>query len=178
MNSSLPRMQKINFRSCIICFIINYGIGIFGYLSTLDLTGEVIFERESPEIFYPDVLMLIARILFIIFLILSVPINVHPCRMSINELCGRSETWWHVLITTILVIISIVVAIVYPDILGVYNFIGGIAVIGYALVFPMFIYYKEEKSTWAKVRESIWIWPVSACCFVSAIQTLLDFIPS
>lgn len=58
-------------------------LGLFGYLSTLDNTPDLIIMRSQPSYIQNDFLMVIGRIFMVITLIFAIPVNIMPCRSAI-----------------------------------------------------------------------------------------------
>lgn len=77
---NLRRMNKVATRSLVGVLVPYIILSIFGYLSTLDDTPNMIIMRSAPRHISNDWLMVLARILMSITLVIAVPINIPPCR--------------------------------------------------------------------------------------------------
>lgn len=80
---NMRRMNKVAKRALFAVLFPYICLSIFGYLSTLDNTPNMIIMRRSPKHISNDWLMVMARILMSITLIIAVPINIPPCRKVI-----------------------------------------------------------------------------------------------
>lgn len=81
----------MSIRSMGALFFTYFALGLFGYLSTLDSTPDLIIMRRAPELIPNDFLMVIARGLMVIILVVAVPINIPPSRRVIIKLLFRYE---------------------------------------------------------------------------------------
>jgi len=115
-------------------------LGAFGYLSTLEDTPNIIIMRDLPSTLDNDWLMVIARILMAFTLVLAVPINLPPCRNSIQKLIfkveGRASFKIHAGISITILIVTLLIGIFYPNILVLFNILGGICATSFVLVIP------------------------------------------
>ena len=109
-------------------------LGLFGYLSTLDDTPSLIIMRKKPSGISNDFLMVIGRVLMSITLTIGVPVNIPPCRAAITKSWLRYQgevplymysLISHVVVTEALLIISLIVAVVFPNILILFSILGG-----------------------------------------------------
>lgn len=82
-NKNPRRMGKVARRALSGVLLPYLMLSIFGYLSLLDNTPQLIIMRSAPNAISNDWLMVIARVLMTITLIIGVPINLPPCRSSI-----------------------------------------------------------------------------------------------
>ena len=88
---NLRRMNKVATRAMLAVLLPFIILAIFGYLSTLDKTPQLIIMRRAPSHISNDWLMVIARILMSITLIIAVPINIPPCRKIIIKSWLRNQ---------------------------------------------------------------------------------------
>lgn len=77
---NLRRMSKVAKRSTIFTFIPFLILCLFGYLSTLNDTPNLIIMRKAPSHISNDWMMVLARFLMSISLVISVPINLFSGR--------------------------------------------------------------------------------------------------
>ena len=73
-------MGKVKDRSIMILVGFYLLIGVVGFLSLNTHTPALFIEREKPSNLTSDEFMLLAKILFIMALIVVIPMNVIPCR--------------------------------------------------------------------------------------------------
>jgi hypothetical protein len=87
-----------------------------------------------------DVCMKIAQIGFITVILTCIPVNMYPCREQIMSIFKIRETKKnHFLLTFVLTFTSFMIAIVYPDVLGLFGIFGGVFAASVGLVIPFFI---------------------------------------
>jgi amino acid permease len=80
---NLRRMSKVATRAMLAVLVPFILLALFGYLSTMSHTPQLIIMRKAPNDIGNDFLMVIGRILMSITLIIAVPINIPPCRKII-----------------------------------------------------------------------------------------------
>lgn len=115
-------------------------------------------------------------------LIAAVPINIPPCRDSILKICFKYEDpksspfWIHALITASLLVVTLIIALFYPNIISIFSFLGGFCGVFMVLIIPGAIYVKisglpatHPKNIGAIVAVVI----LSAFGFISVILTLM-----
>ena len=116
-------------------------------------------------------------------LIAAIPINIPPCRDSILKICFKYEDpksspfWIHALITASLLIVSLVVALFYPNIISIFSFLGGFCGVVMVLIIPGAIYIKisELPPTHIKNIGAITAVVILSCFgFISVIITLMQ----
>ena len=139
-------MKIVIFRSNAINIAINLTLAFFAYLSTLDDTPEVFIARSDPNRFNPDYAMLIGKLFYMVVLILSTVLNLFPAKKSIIDAMNKRDSiWTDRIVTCVLVWFSYLIAVVYPNILGVLSIVGGISVVGLALIIPMVLNWHMEQ---------------------------------
>lgn len=82
-NSNIRRIKKVSTRAMLAVYFPYMGLGLFGYLSTLDNTPDLIIMRQRPSLIPNDFLMVIGRFFMAITLTFGVPVNIPPCRLAI-----------------------------------------------------------------------------------------------
>lgn len=99
-----------------------------------------------------DVCMKIAQVGFITVILTCIPVNMYPCREQIMSIFKIRETKKnHFLLTFMLTFASFMIAIVYPDVLGLFGIFGGVFAASVGLVIPFFIKFcmlGEQEYKW------------------------------
>ncbi len=75
----------------------------------------------------------------------SVTLNQAPCRAQIFSFIGikrKTKTWEHFVATTMICSASIGVAIIFPNVISAFSFVGGTGAVFLVIIFPMLIYVK------------------------------------
>merc|ERR1719264_215441 len=91
--------------------------------------------------------MLIGKIFYMVVLILSTVLNLFPAKKSIIDAMNKRDSiWTDRIVTCVLVWFSYLIAVVYPNILGVLSIVGGISVVGLALIIPMVLNWHMEQN--------------------------------
>lgn len=85
-NANIRRIKKVSMRSMGALFFTYFALGLFGYLSTVGNTPNLIIMRKAPNMVPNDFLMVIGRVLMVIILIVAVPIGIPSCRQAIIKL--------------------------------------------------------------------------------------------
>ncbi len=83
---SKRRTRKVIFRSCLLNCVFYVIIGIVGYLTQPINTPDIIIERKSLKNDPKDILLTICRLLVAFMLIVKIPMNYNPMRLSIFNL--------------------------------------------------------------------------------------------
>lgn len=149
-------------------------LGLFGYLSTLEDTPKIIIMRDLPSTLDNDWLMVIARILMAFTLVLAVPINLPPCRNSIQRLVfkvkGRAPFKIHAGISISILIVTLIIGLFYPNILVLFNILGGVCATSIVLVIPSLLRIElsgKPKTHWQNVIILILVVFLSICGLIS-----------
>lgn len=139
-------MDKVIFRTIATMCTLFSVIALFGYLSLLTDVPPLIVMRRAPNTISNDGAMVFGRFLICLTLVIGVPLNLHPCRSSIEKLCfkveGTSPLWIHILITLGFIIVTMTVAIVFPNIVFVFSFLGGFCGTIMAIIIPALLHVK------------------------------------
>jgi amino acid permease len=80
---TVDRMSKVATRAMVGVLIPYILLGLFGYLSTLDSTPQLITFRVAPNSIGNDFLMVIGRVLMSFTLVIGVPVTIPSCRKVI-----------------------------------------------------------------------------------------------
>ena len=151
IDRSVRRMSKAAFRaiSIVLCgYII---IGLFGYFSVPDGTPSIITQRKTPPGIQDDWVMVVARTLFTITVVIAIPINIPPLRNSVTKFCFRRDQpslKLHVGITLISLLTALIIAIFYPSIIFLFNFLGGFCASILVVLIPSLFHYKLSDKPW------------------------------
>lgn len=92
-----------------------------------------------------DYLMQIGRFGVLWNILTSVTLNQAPCRAQIFSFIGKkgeTKTWEHALVTTLICLACIGVAIIFPNVISAFSFVGGTGAVFLVIIFPMLIYVK------------------------------------
>jgi len=91
------RMNKVISRSVIIMCILFTTISFFAYMSLLGNTPNIVIMRKAPDSIENDWAMVVCRCLISLTLTIGVPLQLNPCRLSIEKLCfdreGETPLW-------------------------------------------------------------------------------------
>jgi sodium-coupled neutral amino acid transporter 10 len=91
-NSSKTRMYKVTFRMTVFLVFINLLLGLFGYLSTLDSTGDISITRKSPESLGKDWANLLGIGFMVVTFVSAVPVNMHPIRSAMTRVVLNNKS--------------------------------------------------------------------------------------
>ena len=85
-----------------------------------------------------DAPMVAGRILILITLVCAIPLNLHPCRMSLFNAIGKPDPpmWMFLGVTVFILEATLALAIVTPNVLFVFNFMGALCSITLLVIFP------------------------------------------
>ena len=152
MNRSVRRMSKAALRAVLIVLAGYFIISIFGYLSVPKDSPSIITQRKTPPGIHDDWVMVVARIIFGSTIIVAIPINSPPFRGSIAKLCmgkDRPSNLAHILLTLFLLITTLGIAIAYPAIIFLFNFLGGFCASFLVLLIPGLLHFKLSGKPWS-----------------------------
>jgi solute carrier family 36 (proton-coupled amino acid transporter) len=180
-NPTMERMKKVTRRSLWIMTILFFSLAMFGYLSCLNDTPDLIILRDRPKDISNDAAMVVCRVLVTFTMSIAIPINLNPCRVSIQKLVfkteGKASNVMHYGITLGIILTSLILAIFLPDIKIVFNFLGGFCGGVMALIIPglMYIKHKDLPITSMKSLAVISVtWGLAAVGFTSIIIDIYD----
>ena len=82
--------------------------------------------------------MVLGRALILFTLVCAIPLNLHPCRMGIFTLIGRPDPplWLHLGVTFFLLEFTLILAVLIPDVIIVFSFMGALGSITLLVIFP------------------------------------------
>jgi len=168
------RVNKTIFRACATLGILYCIISACGYLSTLDATPDLVVMRD-PESTSDKYVMIVGKIAISIAILISVPLNLAPMRLTINTMVKWDQRPFslsrHMTLTATLLIASCCVAVVFPKIIAIVNILGGIFSVTIAYVAPSLLYLRLSKKslTHPKKIGVISLMVVIACCGVTGV---------
>ncbi|CAO2816984.1 unnamed protein product [Amaranthus hypochondriacus] len=144
------KMAKATKISLILCIIIYFSVGLFGYL----LFGESIatdilvnFDRSSESPWLNDMV----RLSYALHLVLVYPLLNFSLRGNIDELLFHkkpslaNDNFRFVTLTLILLALSYLAAIVIPDIWVFFQYVGSTTIISIAFIFPAAITLRDVR---------------------------------
>lgn len=171
VSRSVKRMSKVTFRAMLIVFCGYAVIALFGYLSVPEGPPSIIIQRSTPPGIHNDWIMVICRAIFVFTVIFAIPINAPPFRNSISKFLFKQEKPTfplHICITLFLQFSTLVIAIFYPKIIFLFNFIGGFCGSFLALLIPGLLNYKLSGKSWIDPKNLLIL-------SVSTLLTLVGF---
>ena len=151
INRSVKRMSKAAFRAILVILCGYVIITLFGYLSVPDDTPAIITQRKTPPGIHKDWVMVVARVLFTCTLIVAIPINIPPFRSSVTKFCFRQEKpslKLHVIETLFALLTTLLIAIFYPAIIFLFNFLGGFCASVLVVLIPGLMHYRLSNQPW------------------------------
>ena len=156
-------------------------ISYSGYLSMLEYTPPLIINRSHlPNT--KDYLMLIGRFGICLKVLTSLALNEVLCREQIFKFIGinrKTKTWEHFLGTFLLAGSVAFLAIIFPNIINAFGFVGGYCGIALSFIFPLLLYLKTNEEKWTSWKNLIIIVFASIICFfgiVAGTVSILDTI--
>ena len=140
LNSTIKRISKVSKRAVGIMCTLFCTLSLFGYLSCLNNTPSLIILRNAPSNISNDSAMVVCRIMITFTLSVAIPLNLNPCRNSIQKLIfniqGRASPLMHYGLSLGIIITALTLAIFFPNINIVFNFLGGFCGGVIALIIP------------------------------------------
>ncbi|CAG9335566.1 unnamed protein product [Blepharisma stoltei] len=180
-NRTEPRMKKVTRNSIYIMSSLFCILALFGYLSCLNDTPNLIIMRKAPDSIGNDWAMVIARFLISFTLTIAIPINLLPCRTSIEKLIfkvdGTSSLIMHLSITLTTIMGCMLIAMFYPNITVVFNFLGGFCAGVMGLIIPGLMYIKLSEQPLTTPRNLIVLiasWTLAIIGFTSVIIDIVQ----
>ena len=95
--------------------------------------------------------MLAGKVGVFLLIIIGIPVICAPCRHQIFTFIGinrKTKFWEHWLVTTIIYGLAITIAILVPNVIVAFSFIGGTGCVIMAFLIPLSIYVKLSKKRW------------------------------
>ncbi|XP_022146797.1 amino acid transporter AVT6C [Momordica charantia] len=128
----------------LLCAVIYFVIGIFGYLLFGDsLMSDILMNfDESPDSEFGALLNDVVRLSYAVHLMLVFPLQNFPLRSNINEFLFpkkpplATDTKRFLAITLALLVFSYLAAIAFPNIWYIFQFMGSTTAVCLAFIFP------------------------------------------
>jgi len=147
---NIRRMTRVVKRSVGITFIIYCLIGLFGFLQFLDSTKDDILHNYSVT--SPGIA--VARAGVGITLLMAFPMNVFPCRTTLEIMCfpnSRVSRWRSFFLTVLIVFFSAALAIYVPGINAVFGLMGSVCSSVVCFVLPgLFVLRLDSEITFSR----------------------------
>ena len=141
---SKDRMHKVVARTVLACLGFYSLIATIGYLSTFEKTPELVVNRD-PLTGERDIWMMVARMGIYISVMVGFPVNFNPFRNSVYHLVTGNTDFSvkaNFLITTVTLVISTTVAILYPNIVSILSILGGFGSVFLCFFIPTTLHIK------------------------------------
>ena len=150
-NKTQPRIMKVVDRTVATSAFFYSTVCIFGYLSTMSKTSEVVVNRAPLGDSERDMFMMVARLFVYISLVVGFPVNYNPFRNNLFHIIfGNPNFTWkeNFVMTTSTISLSCFLAIIFPEITAVFSIMGGMfaTILGFFL--PPFIHIKLGTKRW------------------------------
>lgn len=165
---SKERMSKVVVRTIMACCGFYLLISIIGYLSTFDDTPPLVVNRD-PLTGDRDVWMMAARLGIYISVMVGFPVNFNPYRNSLYHfLTGSTDFSFkaNLLITTVTLMITTTVAIVYPNIIAVLSILGGFGSVFICFFIPVTLRIKLSEHRFYHWSNMIYLIPYGILCLI------------
>ena len=97
-----------------------------------------------------DYLMAFGRIVMFIHLLVSITVIASTCREQMISFIvkRRTKTWEHVILTFFVYGGATFIAILFPDVINGFAFVGGTCAVLIVFSFPMALYVKQTDKRW------------------------------
>lgn len=144
------KMEKATQISLLLCVVIYFAVGFFGYLLFGDsLASDILvnFDRSSESPLLNDAV----RLSYAFHLVLVYPVVNYPLRVNIDELLFpkkpalASDNFRFVSLTSVILILSYLAAIVIPDIWIFFQYVGSTFVVLIVFIFPAAITLRDVR---------------------------------
>eukprot|EP00743_Colponemidia_sp_Colp-15_P003816 GILK01004116.1.p1 GENE.GILK01004116.1~~GILK01004116.1.p1 ORF type:complete len:562 (+),score=86.08 GILK01004116.1:152-1687(+) len=150
MYPSARRMTKVARRASGISLFVYVGMGVFGYLMFNKSTqGNILdnFKGDIPS----DLMVMFAEIAMVFTLLLAFPLNIFPCRYTIDIMLflGKPPSRIRFILLTVLVVgAALALAIAVPGINVVFELLGGTSSAFVCFILPGLFYLRLRKGPW------------------------------
>ncbi|CDW87213.1 UNKNOWN [Stylonychia lemnae] len=150
MNEQNPqKVRKLVYRSVGTNTLFFLSIGLAGYFSTYEKTNQIVIDREPLIGQLIDFPLMIGRIMIVIVLCIAFPINMVPLKqIMIHLIYSRKHQMTqgqNISMSLAFVMLTSVIAIIYPNITGILSIVGGICSVTICYVLPTMCYIKLNK---------------------------------
>ena len=174
VDNNMRRTEKVTLRSVMVMCTLFCTLALFGYLSCLNSTPALVILRRPPSTIANDWAMVMCRIMITFTMSITIPINLNPCRVSVLKLFfkteGRASTLLHGGVTMGIIISTLILAIFFPNIKIVFNFLGGVCGSIMALIIPGLMFVKLSglpATQWKNLTVIVVSWVLAIIGFTS-----------
>ena len=147
-NKSYQKMTKVIDRAVGLSVLLYIVMGTAGYLALGTNTPNLITEREY--LWGTDWYMIVAELLIGFTLIAAVPLKMTPLRNNVEQLVSGTESERNYVlyygVTYVSLYASTFIAVVVPNAIKYFSFLGGFLIVPIAFVIPGILYFKLENS--------------------------------
>lgn len=177
--NTLEKMKRVVKNTLIFEMVLFSIIGIVGYFTWPIKTPDLILEREK---IYSgaDIPMSIGRLALIITIIFKLPNVYNALRLTIHGLTWKTETISakeNIIITSVTILISCIIAVIYSEICGYIKLIGGICCSIAGFIIPALLYVKSNdlpRWHWKNIASIFCYSALSTFGLISAEKTIYD----
>jgi hypothetical protein len=137
--------MKVIGRSTLVVVFFYVMMAIFGYLSTLGDTPEIVIVRENIPGFNTDYFQIAACLALLVVMIANCVTNYMPFRNNIYFMCTGSQdvpNKWNFIITAVFFSVVVLVSLVFPQVTKVLGIFGGITSVNICYLLPVICYIK------------------------------------
>ena len=181
LNSTIKRISKVSKRAVGIMCTLFCTLSLFGYLSCLNNTPSLIILRNAPSNISNDGAMVACRIMILVIMSVAIPLNLNPCRNSIQKLIfniqGRASPLMHYGLSLGIIITTLTLAIFFPNIKIAFHFLGGFCGGVMALIIPGLMQVKLTElplGHWKNVTIIFITWGLAIFGFTSLIIDIYE----
>ena len=172
-----PIMNKIFRRSIILDLIIYFLIYISSFLTSPLISEDLIIFRES--IFKNDIFMNLAKISIFLELFFLIPSNYNSFRCSLFHILFGNEdvkTIPNIILTTLTLLISAIIGVVYSEISNYISLLGGFCCTTYCYFIPGWLMIKVEWNEMSKTKKILSIIGISILTLFGYIGGIVSVI--
>ncbi|KPI87586.1 putative Transmembrane amino acid transporter [Leptomonas seymouri] len=151
------------FVGMLICTILYWLVGFFGYADFGDAVGSSLLRMYRP---LTDYYFAVAYVGLVVKLCVAFALHILPCRDAVHHLIGwdiRTVAWWkNAVLCTILSLVSLLCGLFIPNVNTVFGLLGSFTGSFIAFVFPALFFIYSGGFTLQKVGA----WDYFGCLFV------------
>ncbi|XP_060110000.1 putative sodium-coupled neutral amino acid transporter 8 [Heteronotia binoei] len=167
-NKKLSHWVLVSVVSMLFCLLIYSLTGLYGYLTFgADVAADILMSYPGT-----DVVVIIARLLFGVSIITIYPIVLLLGRSVLQDICFGTkhcsilttepyEKWLRILLTTVWVMVTLIIALFVPDISDIISVIGGISAF-FIFIFPglCLVCTMETETVMPRTKSFLIIWGI------------------
>ena len=151
------RLKKVNLLVIVVQQLLYSVLGVFGFLSTIGRTPELITERQRPTGYIGDVLMDVGRCVMFMALVCDVPTYILPCRKALLQTFNFRESHKSLTISGLLCIIGpAVMMLSHLDVRLLMNLLAAQCAWFFYLV-PGLLEVKVSMQAWTAPKNLLWM---------------------